>query len=198
MFVVWKSIESVGRMGLLARVLPESRGILLVRHPCGFAASVLRGESQGRFTSTVPASEDYGILEWLLESAPARRRGLSLADFPSLTPEERLAWQWVLFNEKAMEDLDGQAGFEVIRYEDLCADPVGVTARMFSRTGLSMEPQTEAFLGASSSEDRGGFYGVYKASGQVAARWRRELSGEAVERIQEVARRSRPGELAGV
>jgi hypothetical protein len=32
---VWKSIESVGRLGVLCRILPESRAVLILRHPCG-------------------------------------------------------------------------------------------------------------------------------------------------------------------
>jgi hypothetical protein len=193
--LVWKSIESLGRMGLLARTLPEARGILLVRHPCGFVASVLRGEQSRHFTSDVPASEDYGIFEVLLATSPAVRRGLTLADLRAMRPEERLAWRWVLFNEKAMEDIGGLEGYEVIRYEDLCRDPKGVTARMFDRVGLPMSDQTRAFLAESSQTNRDGYFAVYKDSARSAARWEGELDSEVARRIQEVARGTKPGNL---
>jgi len=193
--IIWKSIESVGRMGLLARSLPGSRGILLIRHPCGFAASILRGERNRHFTSEVAASEDYGIFEALLATSAARRRGLTLADLQLMRPEERLAWRWVLFNEKAMEDIADLDGFDVVRYEDLCRAPSAVTRHMFECCGLTMDPQTEAFLTESSSENRAGYYSVFKEPARAAYRWRHELDPEVVERILTVTRGTPPGAL---
>jgi hypothetical protein len=193
--IVWKSIESVGRMGLVARSLPGSRGVLLVRHPCGFAASILRGERNRHFTSEVAASEDYGIFEALLTTGPARRRGLTLADLQLMQPEERLAWRWVLFNEKAMEDIADIDGFDVVRYEDLCRAPLAITRRMFEGCGLSMDPQTEAFLAQSSSENRESYYSVYKDPVHSASRWRQELAPEVVARILGITRGTPPGAL---
>jgi hypothetical protein len=48
---VWKSIESVGRLGVVCSSLPARRAVLIMRHPCGYAASVPRGETKGKFTS---------------------------------------------------------------------------------------------------------------------------------------------------
>lgn len=191
--VVWKSIESIGRLGLLAQALPAARGILLVRHPCGFVASVQRGERSRNFTSGTPASEDYGILQTLVASEAGRRYGLSLAYLRTLTPEERLAWRWVLFNETGMDGVAGDGRFLTVRYEDLCLDPVGVTDRMFRASGLDLHPQTETFLAQSTRSDRGGYFSVYKDSRRAAEQWRRELAPEAVERILEVVKGSRPG-----
>ncbi|TAM94772.1 MAG: hypothetical protein EPN40_11385, partial [Rhodanobacteraceae bacterium] len=41
--VVWKSVESSGRLGACIEALPEVRAIHLIRHPCGVVASRLRG-----------------------------------------------------------------------------------------------------------------------------------------------------------
>jgi len=193
--VVWKSIESIGRMGLLADVLPQARGVLLVRHPCGFIASVLRGERSRRFTSGTPASEDYGVLESLLTTHGARRRGLSLAYLRTLTPAERLAWRWLLFNEKAMEEVAADGRFAVVRYEDLCRDPEATAGAMFQRVGLALDPQTREFLAASTRSDRGGYFSVYKDSARAAEHWRHELDAETAERVREVVTGTLPGAL---
>jgi len=193
--VVWKSIESVGRLGLISEALPDARGVLLVRHPCGFVASVLRGERDRRFTSATPASEDYGVLRLLVESEAGRRFGLGLDHLRTVTPEERLAWRWVLFNETALTAVAGSDRFEVVRYEDLCRAPLATTERMLRRAGLGMDPQTEEFLGASTRGDRGGYFSVYKDSARAAEHWRYELAPEAVQRILAVAGASRPGTL---
>jgi hypothetical protein len=64
--LVWKSIESLGRLGAILEVLPQARALHIVRHPCGYVASVERGERRSRFDDNSGASEDYGILEKLL------------------------------------------------------------------------------------------------------------------------------------
>ena len=61
--LAWKSIESLGRLGTIARALPECRAIHIIRHPCGYVSSVLSGESAGLMPGAVSSSEDYGILE---------------------------------------------------------------------------------------------------------------------------------------
>ena len=193
--VVWKSIESVGRLGLLAEALPAARGILLVRHPCGFVASILRGERTRRFTSGTPASEDYGVLEALLGSEVGHRYDLSLAYLRTLTPEERLAWRWVLFNEVAMTAVAGNGRFLTVRYEDLCRDPMATTEGMFRQTGLALHPQTESFLAQSTRSDRGGYFSVYKDSQRAAEQWQRELAPEAIERVQAVVAGTPAGRL---
>src|SRR6185312_10315120 len=47
--LVWKSIESSGRLGACVEALPQARAIHLMRHPCGYVASVLRGAASKRF-----------------------------------------------------------------------------------------------------------------------------------------------------
>ncbi len=72
--LVWKSIESIGRLGLFAQLFPAARCIHILRHPCGYVASVKRGEAKDKFSERLQSSEDYGVYEHLLEtqsSAPA-------------------------------------------------------------------------------------------------------------------------------
>ncbi len=52
--IVWKSIESAGRLGPLTQLLPDSCGILLIRHPCDYISSMLRGASKGDSLSPAP------------------------------------------------------------------------------------------------------------------------------------------------
>jgi len=76
--VVWKSIESLGRLGIIARVSEPCVAIQILRHPCGYVASVLRGEARKSFESVEQSSEDYGVFEILCETPQARAYGLSL------------------------------------------------------------------------------------------------------------------------
>ncbi|AOU98525.1 hypothetical protein BI364_11670 [Acidihalobacter yilgarnensis] len=77
--IVWTSAESLGRWGILLDVLKDAVAIHLLRHPCDHIASVLRGEAARTLVDNRPSSDDYGLLEMLLATGPARRRhGLSL------------------------------------------------------------------------------------------------------------------------
>ncbi len=142
---VWKSIESSGRLGALARSMPESRCIFLIRHPCGVAASILRGEESTKF-SAGRSSEDHGFFEQLAGTEPARSRGLTVKRFLAMSPVERVAWRWALLNEKTLEDLSGLSNCTVVRYEDLCERPLDVSRRLFQFAELSWHDQTERFV----------------------------------------------------
>ena len=187
--LVWKSIESLGRLGLLQRCLPEARIVQIVRHPCGYVSSVMRGEQAGRFTHG-GAAEDYGIFSALCGTPQARRRGLTVAQLRNLSPSERLAWRWVLFNEHAAEAAEGRPGTTRLYYEQLCADPTNVARKLFQNCGLSWDPQTEAFLAASTRMDRADYYSVFKDPLASAWRWQASMSADDVSRVLAVARQS--------
>ena len=118
--LAWKSIESLGRLGLMLESLPDARSVHIVRHPCGYVASVLRGEAAARFDHNAAAA-DFPIYEMLSRTAPAQRRGLTLDRFRDMPAVERLAWRWVIFNEFAAEDTAGEPRNRVLYYEELCA-----------------------------------------------------------------------------
>jgi hypothetical protein len=193
--IVWKSIESIGRLGLLVRALPTCHAILVLRHPCGYIASVARGEVGDRFTDRHSVADDEPVLRMLLATPQARARELSLGRLRRLSWEERLAWRWVLFNEKALEETSGLATCTYVRYEDICADPTSAIRQLFRFAGLSWHPQTAAFLEASTSRDSGGYYSVFKDPARSARAWRDELPPDSVARVLGVLRHSRLASL---
>ena len=193
--VVWKSIESLGRLGVIERALQPCFGIHITRHPCGYVASVLRGESQQRFTSDTSASEDLELLAMCMNTAAAREYGLSMEMLRALHPVERLAWRWVLFNAKAMEDIAGEPNCMSLRYEDLCRDPVGVAKQLFEFTNLSWNNQTERFVSQSTAKDVGRYYSVVKDPMKAATKWKKELSASDIDRIYAVIAKTHLSEL---
>lgn len=191
--VVWKSIESLGRLGVCVRALPAVRAILILRHPCGYVASVQRGEAGNQFTDATPASEDYGILMQLLDTEPARAYGLALQDLKGMSPEERLTWRWTLTCEKAWMEIRDLDRVLLMRYEDVCADPVGKTSQMFEFSGLDMNKQTRDFIEATTSRRNDAYYSIYRDPTAAASRWQTELPSDVINRILGVLRQSRIG-----
>ncbi len=193
--LVWKSIESVGRLGLIVRTLPAVRVILILRHPCGFVASILRGEAAGKFGRGWALSHDLTIMEKLTACEQARRRGITVERMQAMEPIERLAWHWALSNEKAMEEIEGRDDCMVLRYEDVCAHPVEESRRLFAFAGLAWDAQTEEFLARSTASEQHDYYSVFKNPLVAANKWRNQLSVQQVEQVLSIARQSVPGRL---
>jgi len=182
---VWKSIESTGRLGVILRTAPECKAIHILRHPCGYVASVLRGEEKNKFECGRD-SEDFGLFEMLCQLEQAKRRSLSLSDFRDMRPAVRLAWRWLLMNEKARDDCQGLGNYRTISYDRVCAEPLEQSRAMFDFVGLAWAQQTENFLSASTGRENDAYYSVFKDPLRSANKWRTELSSEDVAQIMGV------------
>jgi hypothetical protein len=182
--LVWKSIESLGRLGVLLRVFQNSRGIMIVRDPRGYAASVMRGESQGRFVSSNSVANDWGLFELLCRTPYAQQCNIDLEQLQQDSPERRLAWLWILFNQKAMDDIADIGNGRMVRYEDLCARPAQEFQALFDFCGLDWDQQTQGFLTASTTQAKNDYYSVYKDPLASANKWQSDLSGQQAESIR--------------
>jgi hypothetical protein len=192
--IVWKSVNSTGRLGLVHRSVPNCRTIVILRHPCGHAASWLRGKEGKHFMSAKKPGGKHGHLAQLLEMPHAKARGLTLEAVSEMHPLEQRTWLWALSNEKMLLEAKDEPNCTCIRYEDLCADPEGVSRQLFERAGLAWHPQTEAFVRQSTTTENDNYYSVYKNPAASANKWRTELADEDVKRILAVVQGSLPGE----
>jgi hypothetical protein len=193
---VWKSIESTGRLGMLARTFPAAKIIFIIRHPCGVAASVFRG-SEGQKFDAAPPGEDIGFFRHLAETKQAKSRGLTLERFREMSPVERVAWRWALINEKALEDISGLGNCKVFRYEDLCEQPTERARELFAFAGLDWNSQTEAFVSNSTESEDRSYFGVFKDPRKAAYKWKEQLPSEISGPIRRITSQTLPGQLFG-
>jgi hypothetical protein len=193
--LVWKSIASLGRLGVIAGALDDSVGIQVIRHPCGFVASILRGEAQRRFTMERGRRADQGFIELTLATPHAEGWGLTAERLAEMEPVEQFAWQWAAVNAKAMDEVAGSNRCHTIRYEDVCAAPLDGARRLFEMAGLDWQDQTESFVRESTAHDNPAYYSVYKDPMVAANRWKEELGPADVERIMNAIADTPPGRL---
>jgi len=192
---VVKSIAALGHMNLFSRIYPDARIILLLRHPAGQIASALNAIARDKVDGQPPATEDWGIYEDLAATEKGRKLGLTIAGFKSFDPVQRLAWRWAISNDKALDDLAGNRNLRIVRYEDLCQDPVGVSQGLFDFAGLDWRPEVESFIRQSSTAKDGNTYDrVLRDSVKTAASWRSRLRPDQIGLIEEVLRQSRSGQ----
>lgn len=190
--LVWKSIESVGRIGLIARLIPNFRIIHILRHPCGWMASVSRGEHERRFSSK---RDDWWLFGLLADTQPAKRRNLTMESFQAMNDLERDAWLWVLWNENGAESCGDLANVMIIRYEDVCANPIQLSQQMFDFAGLDWNAQTEEFVQHSVSIDRKDYYSVFRDPLVAANKWRQNFSVEDVSIVESILQGSNIGRI---
>jgi hypothetical protein len=187
--VVIKSVRLCAGIGAFARAYPEGRGLLIVRHPCGQVASVMRGTSDGRFDlaeagTDMPFDEASAI-------GFAGRHGVSDPEFQRLPDAAKYAWSWRAFNETAHASIAGQDNALVVVYEDLCANPTSEARAILAFTGLPWHRQTEAFLARSTSYDGpAGYYAVVRNSIAAAERWRTSMAQRDQDAVRAVVRDS--------
>lgn len=182
--VVWKSIESLSRLGYIAKHSFPSRSIHILRHPCGQVSSILRGEAKQRFDSETPASEDFGIFEILCRTPQAKHFGLNMHMLKQCTPVERLAWRWLIPNAKCYEEMRQSSDYLALKYEDLCEDPIRMSKEIMKHCDLSWSTQTQKFVEESTSTGEGtSYYSVYKDPKVAANRWKSELPADDVRTI---------------
>jgi hypothetical protein len=130
----------------------------------------------------------------MIESNVAHSYGMTLEKLKALSIEERLAWRWVITNEKAIVEQRGDKKNLLVKYEALCSNPITVAKYLLKHAGLSWQPQTERFIHLSTSCNSKDYYSVYKNPLDVAERWRKDLSQDQIGRILDIIKGTLPGQ----
>lgn len=179
--LVWKSIESVGRLPIISQSNPELKIVHLARHPCGFVNSVLKGESQKAFNKTggIALSDDMGIFHQLCVSSHNQNYQLSLDDFLGMSKAERLAWFWRFMNEIGASVKD--SNYSLLIYDQLCSEPLTILQELLDQLDLDRSAQASEFLNQSINGRGSSYFSIYKGTSS-SDRWRQDL--ESIERDQ--------------
>ncbi|MFQ3189277.1 MAG: hypothetical protein ACI936_000401 [Paraglaciecola sp.] len=181
----WKSIESMGRIALLAQANPPLKMLLLVRHPCAVINSELKGESQNKFASKVPIYENWGLFEQLLISRTAKTHQLTLEKIKAMTPAQRLAWRWLIYYEQLLEQAN-QQNCMLMRYEQLCMQPLSAFEDVFSFLELTFDPQVKNYLVESTSSHSDSYYSTSKDPLKAMHSWKSKLPADDITAIESI------------
>jgi hypothetical protein len=179
---VLKSVSSGARARLFAEALPGCRVIFLMRHPGGQISSIMRGASLGKFDLHAAGAE-------LLACDTAGRYGLRAQQYEKLPIFDQLVWNWVLYNEKVMDDLADVPTARIARHQDIARDPLGQFKELFGFAGLSWPEQTERFIEQSSTRRSGsGYYSIIRRSAETLDEWRKRISPADQDRMRAILR----------
>lgn len=199
MTVLWKSIESLGRMPIMAQAIQglgiEAYFIHIIRHPCGQLNSTLRGQAKQVFTGNYNAAEDESLFKLLAGSSQAQLYELTANQFQQMNVEQRLTWRWALMNDFALRLMESKPNYLKVRYEDICQEPELTTKKLFTFCKLRWDEQTAHFLEMSTKQDVSDYYSVIKNPLNSANAWRKKLSEQQINDIFAVSEKTLSGKL---
>ena len=139
-------------------------------------------------------SETY--VQSIARTQQARRMGLDKATLTAMSLPEQMAAQWLVQNDKALEEMRGERRYHLLNYDTFCNDPLQQAAALFRNLDLGWPAQTQAFIEKSSQAfGQSGYYGLFRRSKDESAKWRKELSAGQIEQIKAIARRGEAGRL---
>lgn len=187
--IVWKSIESLGRLGLFLHCLDECRAVVVIRHPCGQIASLLRAPWQ------YDASVDREIYRQLLTSKDSSFPNVSWQTIQNGSQVERLAWRWALYNDKALTDTANDERVMVLEYDQLCQRTTLEVQSMFAFCDLDWNDQTAAFVQNSTTQHSKRYFSVYKDPRKTCDAWKQQLTDAQINSIRRVTRDTKSGQL---
>lgn len=184
---VVKTVNLLGRSGLLLTAAPNAKAIYIYRHPCGQIASTLRGLKAEGALDKVTYSAIPG-------SPLGRRWGVTADQLAEMGPVERLAWQWAAFNDAAYTALAQDPRSVILNYEAMTAAPLDTARSLFAQFQIPWTGATETFLQASTQGSRqSSHYSLKRDPRHSAERWRKELDPADAALIQDVCRRTEIG-----
>ena len=187
--IVIKSIDALGRAGLLAEAMPEARIILLMRNPFGQIASRRVGVALGKFSPFVFPPP-------LLRTAQAARLSLTHEVIRRSSEIELMAWEWAILNEKAYEELAEHPRVRILRYSDMVEAPQVHARELFAFAGLPWHDACESFIRRSTSY-RGPdlYFQVFKDASRPLNKWRTTLTTEEQQKVAAVVCKTNVGRL---
>jgi hypothetical protein len=121
-----KEVQSNLRLGWLREVFPPFPIVLIIRHPCAVAAS--RGRLGDRRSIDELLDDPALVEDYLAPHVPELRRLES--------PFEYEVARWCIETHVPLAQLAQGVDIEVVLYEQLVADPVGVVTSLLERLGL--------------------------------------------------------------
>jgi|SRR5579871_1598155 len=178
--LVIKSVSALGRAEAFLEADASVSPVLLIRHPCAYVASMLRGKKVGGMSTT-------GGLGRLAATRAATRLKLEPQALDGADEVTLLSWAWLLSNAEAYPAIR-RANGTILIYEELAADPVRHIKNLFARLALGWPDETADFL-ARSQESEGDYYSVFRDSSKSVGRWRDELDRGTVDTIRAIVGR---------
>lgn len=174
----------------IARNYPDTKIVYIMRHPCGQALSFLEGIRQGEMVGKFLPPWEAAQPLFDLPDAEAYHED----NFRDI---EIISYKWAVFCDLNFRAAERHANIRIVRYEDLCADPIGAFRDLFDWCDLGWGAECQAFLEQSLAEDADsdGYHSLVRNPLIAANKWRDRMSSEDIATVVRICRRSAAAKL---
>ena len=165
--------------------------IYLARHPFGMISSLLEGQRTGM----MPSGRASIISQFLVDNAPhLHERFAAGLDRMGPHQHEALLWRWSTETSLDPTVESRSTTTHTVFYENLCRSTRDEIARILSLLGLSLDPQVERFIQASTTPAARGireaginrYFSVFRDPSESMTKWQSVLSHQEQREIMEV------------
>lgn len=186
---VLKSVSSVARAPLIHNSIMNARVIHVVRHPCAVVASQLRGISNGRLPVSIP-------IESVLQMDEAKRYPIKPHEVRSLSNAGKIAFVWMVHNDKIYSELKLRPRYRLVIYEDICSNTIEKMKEIYIYCGLEWQVGVEYFIGKLESEmDKShGYFSLKRNIKSGLYKWQEILSDTEKGEVTAIVRYSEVGQ----
>ena len=188
MALVWKTVDSVGRLGLFSKSLAPVKVVLILRHPCGVINSITTGIEKG-IKAPTPRHEIDEIMRFESDLVTQVKENLQKFDLLELE-----AFKWAVLNSYAIESLEDNPDATIIRYEDLVSNPLEESVQLFDKLEMPSDSQVERFIQKSTNGNSSRYYGVYRKKAAVNV-WKDVVPLDSQERVAKIVSGTKAAEL---
>lgn len=181
------------RLARLCEVI-DPHLVPIVRNPFANIASHTKGVELGYFDK-VTAEDKRHVRDLIREGGDPTLLGRA-EELDRLTALQFETVRWRLQVEPLLAFAKRWSKSHVVVYEDLCADPIGQTEKLFAFLDWKVNAGTREFLEASTSGGGGersaerAYYSVYRDPRESLDKWRKQLSSEQQAEIASIFRES--------
>lgn len=177
--ILIKSVGSLGRLPVFRASRPSARFIQLVRHPCGYVNSRLRGAQLNMTTlDNIPVGFIHDACDYL--NVPVAR-----ASFESLSVEEKLTLLWGVQNELAFLSSNTLEHYHLAIYDDLALNPEKELEKIFAFLSLEQSSISTQARGKAIYSDS--YFSIDRDSAKSANAWRQRLKIDQIQLIEKTA-----------
>jgi len=174
-----KSVSCFGRIQMYSTLRPGWHFLHLVRHPCAFAASKLRGAEAGVMALDVSA----GAIATISQHQGVALHASTVRDLPA---HEQLALFWVVMNGWAWQTLSNRRYYQLVSLESLLSSPLDRVRELYASVDLEAPATMVSQSSRQDHKGRSGFYSLNRDTEQVKSGWKRKFNQKEINQIREI------------
>ncbi|MBF0468371.1 MAG: sulfotransferase [Desulfamplus sp.] len=191
--VVWKSVNQSSNLSCLKNAFHSIKIVYIVRNPYATITSMFQHKKMAM------DGEDLRRIAERQNSIFFQKNPINKSDILSMSDIQKRSLLWRIECESAYWESHTNPSIHMVLYEDLVRNPWDVVKNICSFLSCPFSPEIQKFLKQSTGEIKPplisrilstGYFGVYRKQNVDVTKWKKKLSREYYNQINEIVKDS--------